>query len=396
MEDTRTTETFRRLLFDVLERSRRGDRMSRIVDIVLVCIILANVAASVLDTVPVIHDRYGFALAVFNVFCVVIFVLEYAGRIWTAPEHPALAEMPAWRARIAHAASPMLVLDLIAISPFVIELFFGADIAVVRILRVIRFYRLARYSPALETIVGVIASEWRSLAGAAVLFVGLLLFSGVAMFLAEGKVQPDVLGDVPKAMWWGVVTLSTVGYGDVVPVTLPGKIVAGLTMVLGIVFFALPVGIIATSYLQQLRRRDFVVSFAMVARVPLFNHLDAAVIARLIGLLTARRAAAGEVIITKGEEADAMYFITSGKVEIELPTGPVYLSEGDFFGEMALVDERQRRSATVIAARTCNLLVLSARDFKHLVHANAEIGEAVNEIARQRRKAHRDSNEPDG
>jgi voltage-gated potassium channel len=290
----------------------------------------------------------------------------------------------------------MLVLDLVAISPFVIELFFGADIAVVRILRVIRFYRLARYSPALETIVGVIASEWRSLAGAAVLFVGLLLFSGVAMFLAEGKVQPDVLGDVPKAMWWGVVTLSTVGYGDVVPVTLPGKIVAGLTMVLGIVFFALPVGIIATSYLQQLRRRDFVVSFAMVARVPLFNHLDAAVIARLIGLLTARRAAAGEVIITKGEEADAMYFITSGKVEIELPTGPVYLSEGDFFGEMALVDERQRRSATVIAARTCNLLVLSARDFKHLVHANAEIGEAVNEIARQRRKAHRDSDDPDG
>ena len=385
MDEASSFEPFRRRLFDVLERSKRGDSLSRFLDIFLVCIILANVAASVVETVPVVHERYGDVLSLFDGICVLIFVLEYAGRIWSAPEHPALKDMSAWRARLTHAASPMLVLDLIAISPFFIELFFGADLAVVRILRIIRFYRLARYSPVLATIIGVIAHEWRSLAGSAVLFLGLLLFSGVAMFLVEGAVQPEKLGDVPRAIWWAVVTLSTVGYGDVVPVTAPGKMVAGLTMIFGIMFFALPVGIIATSFQQQIRRRDFVVSFAMVARVPLFARLDAAAVARLIGLLTARRASAGDVIIMEGEKADAMYFITTGRVEVIVPSGPIYLSDGDFFGEMALVAEGQRRSATVIATRSCDLLVLSSRDFQHLVHTNAEIGEAVSEVARQRK-----------
>ena len=122
----------------------------------------------------------------------------------------------------------------------------------------------------------------------------------------------------------------------------------------------------------------------MVARVPLFASLDAVAIARLIGLLTARRVAAGEVIMTKGEEADAMYFLTSGQAEIELPTGTVSLSEGDFFGEIALIREGQLRTATVVAARTCDLLVLGARDFQHLLLTNPEIADAVHEIANQR------------
>lgn len=387
MTDATSAEPYRRQLFDVLERGRRGDPLVRAVDIFLVCLILANVAASVVETVAVIDDRYGVALAWFDRFCVAIFMLEYGARLWTAPEHPALRDRSAWRARLAHATSPMLLLDLTAISPFFIELLVGADFAVVRILRIVRFYRLARYSPVMATIVGVIAAQWRALAGSALLFAGLLLVSGVAMYLAEGKVQPDRLGDVPSAMWWAVVTLSTVGYGDVVPVTLAGKMVAGLTMIFGIMFFALPVGIIATSFQEQIRRRDFVVSFAMVARVPLFARLHAGSIAGLVGLLTARRVAAGDVIITKGDEADAMYFIASGQVEVETPSGPVRLSEGDFFGEVAMVSEGARRTTNVVAARTCELLALSVRDFRHLVLANAEIGEAVREMARLRLEA---------
>lgn len=384
MVDARPSESFRRRLFDVLERSRRGDRLSRIVDVSLVCLILTNVAASVLETVPAIQSQYGSALSWFDRFCVSIFIVEYVARLWTAPEHPALNDKQEWLARVMHAATPMMVLDLVAISPLFIELFLGADVAVVRILRIVRFYRLARYSPVLSTIVGVIAAEWRALAGSALLFAGLLLFSGVAMYLAEGRVQPAQLGDVPHAMWWAVVTLSTVGYGDVVPVTLAGKMIAGITMILGIMFFALPVGIIATSFQEQIRRRDFVVSFAMVARVPLFARLGAAEIARLIGLLTARRVSTGEVIITKGEEADAMYFITSGRVEVELPSDVITLSDGDFFGEIALLKEGETRSATVIATRTTDLLVLSSDDFHRLALSNAEIGEAVSKVARQR------------
>jgi voltage-gated potassium channel len=386
MGEDKSAEPFRRQLFDLLERSRRGDNLARLLDIVLVTLILASVAASVVETVPWIKARYGATLIQFNRFCVAVFIFEYLARLWTAPEHPALQGKAAWRARLVFAASPMMILDLVAISPFFIELAIGADFAVVRILRILRFYRLARYSPVLATIVGVIAAEWRSLMGSAILFGALLLFSGVAMYLAERHVQPEYLGDVPSAMWWAVVTLSTVGYGDVVPMTLAGRMVAGLTMVFGIVFFALPVGIIATSFQEKIRRRDFVVSFSMVARVPLFAQLNASSVARLIALLRARRVAAGEVIVARGEEADAMYFINAGQVEVDTPSGAITLSDGDFFGEIALVVEGQRRNANVVAVKASDLLVLSASDFKNLMVTNAEISEAVGEVANQRMK----------
>jgi voltage-gated potassium channel len=384
-----TAEPFRRRLFDVLERSRRGDAIASAIDAALIALILANVAGAVVETVPEVKARFGAALSWFDTFCVAVYIVEYAARLWTAPEHPALRDMLAWRARLRHAVQPIMLLDLVAISPFFIAILFGADLPVVRVLRVLRFFRLARYSPVLATIIGVLPAEWRALAGSAVLFAGLILLSGVAMFIAEGDVQPQQLGDVPRAMWFSVVTLSTVGYGDVVPVTLAGKMIAGFTMIIGILFFALPVGIVATSFQEQIRRRDFVVSFAMVARVPLFSRLDAATVARLVGLLTARRVAAGDVIITRGEKAATMYFIASGKVRVDTPAGPVTLAEGDFFGEVALITEGARRNATVTATRTCELLVLSARDFRHLTEANAEIAEAVREVARQRADAHR-------
>lgn len=384
MDGIAPAETFRRRLFDLLERGSRSDPLSRLVDIFLITVIVANVAGSVAETVPSVYQHYGTALTVFDTLCVAIYIVEYIARIWTAPEHPALLNKAPSQARLAHVLSPMMLLDLIAISPVFLELFAGPDFAVVRILRLVRFYRLARYSPVLVTIGDVIAAEWRALAGSALLFAGLLLFSGVAMFLAEGTVQPDRLGDIPHAMWWAVVTLSTVGYGDVVPVTLAGRMIAGVTMILGIMFFAIPVGIIATSFQQQIRRRDFIVSFAMVAHVPLFRRLDPVSIASLVELLTARRVASGEIIISKGETADAMYFIASGQVAVQTPAGPVTLSEGDFFGEVALIVEGERRTANVVASTTCELLVLSARDFRNLVAGNEEIARAVRDVAHQR------------
>jgi len=384
MSDTDIAASFRRRLFDVLERSRRGDALGRTVDIILITLILTNVAATVIETVPTVHAAYGTLLARYDAFCVAIFVLEYAARLWTAPEHPALAQLSPSKARLRHALNPMMILDLAAILPFLIEPLVGADLGVVRIFRIIRFYRLARYSPVLSTIIEVIAAEWRALAGSVVLFVGLILLSGVGMYVAEGDIQPERLGDVPSAMWWAVVTLSTVGYGDVVPLTGPGKVIAGMTMVFGIVFFALPVGIVASSFQTLIRRRDFVVSFAMVARVPLFARLNASAVARLTGLLTARRVAAHDVIISQGDEADAMYFIAAGEVEVATAGGPVRLSEGDFFGEVALISEDARRNATVTAVRNTELLVLGARDFRHLARSNVEIGDAVRLVASQR------------
>ena len=167
------------------------------------------------------------------------------------------------------------------------------------------------------------------------LFTGLLLVAAVLMYLAEGRLQPQALGDVPKAMWWAIVTLSTVGYGDVLPITAIGKIIAGFTMVMGIMFFALPVGIIATGFLQEdptprLRRelRPGRPGAAVCQpRCPDDRR-------SLSACLNAKRVSAGAIVVRKGDEADGMYFIASGEVEVDVPAGPVRLGEGDFFGEI--------------------------------------------------------------
>ncbi|MDP9138925.1 MAG: cyclic nucleotide-gated ion channel/potassium channel family protein [Pseudomonadota bacterium] len=379
--------TLRRRVFDVLESGRRGGRAARLIDYSLLVLIIANVAVAVLDTVASIHAEAGDLFQLFDRLCVAVFAVEYGLRLWTAPEHAAFRKLAPAASRLRFATTPFMIIDLIALLPFLAEIALGSDLAVVRVVRVIRFLRLTRYSPALATVGRVLADNWRALAGSGVLFSGLLILSSVLMYFAEGRVQPDALGNVPKAMWWAVVTLSTVGYGDVLPVTLVGKVIAGLTMVMGIMFFALPVGIIATGFLQEIQRRDFVVSFGMVARVPLFVSLDAPMIAQLVGLLNAKKVAAGAIVVRKGDEADGMYFIASGEVEVDIPAGPVRLGEGDFFGEIALIEPGARRTATVTAVRPSELLVLDVQGFHRLMGRSPLLAEAVKDVASQRLRA---------
>jgi voltage-gated potassium channel len=153
---------------------------------------------------------------------------------------------------------------------------------------------------------------------------------------------------------------------------------------LGIGCFALPVAIIGRGFYEEIRRRDFVVTFAMVARVPLFARLEAATIADLVGMLSARTVQAGTTIVRKGDRADAMYLIASGAVDVDLAGGKVVrLEEGAFFGEMALLFQGPR-SATVTAARSTDLLILDAEDFRRLLDRLPDIGAAVQATARER------------
>lgn len=375
-------ESVRQRVFQILEHGRRREFASRIVDWVLVLLVLGNVVATVAGTIPHVAADYGASLRIFDRLCVLIFAVEYAARIWTAPEHPLLRSFTPAGARLRFAGTPLMLIDALALLPLLLELLFP-NVPLLALTRLVRFLKLARYSPALATLGRLIAAERRSLLACVIIFTGVLLTSAAAMYAVEGRLQPDKLGTMPKAIWWSASMLAKIGSGEIIPVTTLGSIIAAITVMLGIGCFALPVAIFGRGFYEEIRRRDFVVTFAMVARVPLFAHLDAAAIADLVAILRARTVPAGTTIIRKGERGNAMYLIASGSVEVESAAAKVRLEEGDFFGEMALLS-REPRTATVTALRPTDLLVLDADDFNRLVDRLPDIGTRVRAVAKGR------------
>ena len=203
------------------------------------------------------------------------------------------------------------------------------------------------------------------------------------MRLAEHDAQPDKFATIPDALWWAVITLTTVGYGDMVPVTPAGRALAGVVMLFGFCMFALPVGIIATAFAREIHSRDFVVTWSMVARVPLFSELSASEIADVMRLLRAQTVEAGTIVTAAGEPAHSMYFIAAGTVEIDLPREKLRLGEGQFFGEIAVL-RKARRSADVIALTHCRLLVLDAEDLQYLMQKKSDVAAHIRAVARER------------
>jgi voltage-gated potassium channel len=216
-----------------------------------------------------------------------------------------------------------------------------------------------------------------------VILLGATLVAATVMHLVERHAQPDKFGTIPDAMWWAVVTLGTIGYGDVVPITALGKVVAAATVFAGLVMIALPVGIVATAFSEEVHRRHFVVTWGMVARVPVFSGLSASEIADIMQLLRAQQIDTGEVLVRRGEPAHSMYFVAAGEVEIELPHERVRLGAGHFFGEIAAL-RRARRSATVTAVARTSLLVLDAHDLRALMERQPRIAERIRDVARSR------------
>jgi voltage-gated potassium channel len=258
-----------------------------------------------------------------------------------------------------------------------------ADFRVVLVFRIVRFFKITRYSPAMRSLLDVLYRERRALFGCLVITLGIALVAATAMHLAEGHVQPDKLGTIPEALWWAIVTLGTIGYGDVVPVTALGKLIATCTIFFGLIVIALPVGIIATAFADQIHRRNFIVTWGMIARVPLFAELDAAAISDIMGLLRAQVAEAGEVVVRAGDPAHSMYFIAAGEVEVALKKERLRLGVGQFFGEVAVL-RRARRSATAVALTRTNLLVLDAQDVRALMSRDPRIAQRIKDVVDKR------------
>ncbi|GAA0773305.1 cyclic nucleotide-binding domain-containing protein [Roseibium denhamense] len=378
---------FKRALFEVLEDTGKRRLAARSLRQFLIFLIIANVAFAVLETVPEVRDTFGPHLKFLQLGSGLIFLVEYVLRLYVADLHPPMRRYGPVGARLRYALHPDAIVDLIGALPLVLVLILPTQaVTMVVILRLLRFLKLARYSPALRSLISAVAAERRALLGSSMIIFGVILMAATLMYVIEHDDQPEKFKSILHGVYWAITTVTTVGYGDVVPISNLGKMVGAVVMLMGYGLIALPVGIIASAFAREIHSRDFVVTWSMVARVPLFEDLKAAEIAEVAKLLQAQSIRKGGTIAQEGDVADRMYFIADGEVEIKLARDSIYLGEGSFFGELALINQT-RRSASVIAYRDCQLLVLEADALQNLMDRDATLATKIMEEARERVKA---------
>ncbi|NBV95063.1 MAG: cyclic nucleotide-binding protein [Methylocystaceae bacterium] len=374
--------SLRRRIHTILDGGK-NDWLSRLIHVLLVTLVVASVAAVILQSVPEYDENYDKFFRFIENISVSIFTLELALRLWTAPEHTPYASQSAFRARISFMKSGGAIIDLVSVMPFYLSIFVSTDLRVLLLLRLVRFFKLARYSSGIRTIIAVLEAEKRALLASGLILFGVVLFAAAAMHLAEHEAQPDKFDSIPAAMWWAIVTITTLGYGDVTPITLAGRLIASATMVMGYVMLGLPVGIVATAFSEEIHRREFVVTWSMIARVPLFRSLGATEIAEIMRYLRAQSVPKDTLIVRRGEIAHSMYFIAEGAVEIDLPNQRIQLGEGQFFGEVSVL-KKTLRSGNVRTTQPTKLLILDAYDLRTVMIRNPKIGEAIQEMAHNR------------
>lgn len=244
-------------IYDILVETDDGELVDRIVAVMLLGLILVNSAAVVLETVDEYNAHYGTIFSAIELVSVTIFAIEYLLRLWVAPLNPLYAKPVT--GRIRYAFSLMAIVDLLAILPVFLPMIFPMDLRAVRILRTFRLFRLlkmSRYVESLNTLDNVVRAKREQLTVTLAMILMLLLFSSSLIFLVENEAQPDKFPSIPAAMWWGVATLTTVGYGDIYPVTPLGKIFSGFIAFLGIGVFALPTGILASGFAEEISKKQ--------------------------------------------------------------------------------------------------------------------------------------------
>ena len=245
-----------RRIFEILEKGQVGDDLSLRCDLFLSVLIVVNLIAVCLETIDSLFLEYKTIFVAVELVSVFIFSIEYVLRIWSRPSAPDEYGKTATSKRLGYIFSFTGIIDLLAILPSILPLLLGGvDLRWLRILRLMRLLKFSHYSSALEDLFSAVQHEWRSFAATLYLLILAILISSSLIYVFEQNVQPEHFGSIPDAMWWTVVTLTTVGYGDIVPMTVAGKLVATLTALMGVCVVALLTGIVATGFTNQVSMR---------------------------------------------------------------------------------------------------------------------------------------------
>jgi voltage-gated potassium channel len=370
----------------VLEAGRSSGSLGLAFEIFLIALIVSNAVVVSLDSVQTLAAAYGRYFLIFEYVSVAVFTVEYGLRLWSAPEDPRYADRPVVD-RLRYMLQPYMVIDLVAVAPAYIALFMPvADLRILRLFRLFRLLKIARYSPAVTTLIHVLSHERRALFGTLLLLLCIMCLSAEGMYIIEGTAQPKSFGDLPTCMYWAIITLTTVGYGDITPVTALGRAWAGITAILGLGIFALPVGIIASAFMTEIHRRDFVVTSGMLAKIPLFAGLDIEVLSEVMVALRSQMVAPHIPIVVAGESASTMYFVVSGlakSVRVTTEDGvrrKATLGPGEVIAADAVLAGRTY-DASVFAHTPMRLLALSSQDLVMLLRKYPRLRKRIDRTA---------------
>jgi voltage-gated potassium channel len=306
--------------------------------------------------------------------CLVFFIFEWVVR---------LRHLFRLHRGLAYALSGHGLVDAAGATAVPIALALGTDHKTAWLLGVLWLLKVIPGIPGLRQLRRVLLQESGPLLSVLVIFLMVLFLASVAVYFLERDVQPGTFGNIPSALWWAVATLTTTGYGDVVPITPLGRLVAAFVMICGLGVFGLWTGILATGFAAETRRDNFLKTWESVTKVPFFADLGPSAIADVTQMLRTMDLPARTMIIRKGQAGDCMYFIAAGEVEVDLPGKKVRLGEGSFFGEMALLGNNLR-SANITTMRVSKLLVLDLVDFRMLMARHPDLAETIDAEAKRR------------
>jgi voltage-gated potassium channel len=339
-------------------------------------VLMVGLVAMIIMTVPGLRPDVQSWLSITLWICLLLFTADLVIGAWPGSARPGEPN---------HLFTAAGAIDVLGVVPIPIALLAGVPPDTAWLLASLWLLKLTAMVPGFSLLGRVIALEARPLGSVLVIFLIVLLLAATALFILERANQPQHFGSLPLALWWAVTTLTTTGYGDSVPQSFLGRLIAGMVMISGLGVFGLWAGILANGFAAEHRRRDFMRNWNLVTRVPFLRNLDPPALIALTRMLRPLDLAPKTVVVRRGQPGDCMYFIASGEVEVKVEPKTIRLGAGAFFGEIALLKETTR-TATVMTTSPSTLLMLEVADFRDFVAHHPELATALERESERRAK----------